>query len=35
MPAIKRRPLIPTSHHPIAECFEVGSALRVSSGTSL
>jgi hypothetical protein len=33
--AIKRRPLIPTSHYPIAECPGVWSALRISSGTNL
>jgi hypothetical protein len=35
MPVIKRRPLVPISHYPIIECFEVWSALRTGSETSL
>jgi hypothetical protein len=35
MLATKRWPLIPISYYLITECFEIGSALRISSGTSL
>jgi hypothetical protein len=31
----KRRPLVPTSHYPIAECPEIWSPLRINSETSL
>jgi hypothetical protein len=35
MLAIKRRPLVPISHYPIAKCPRVWSALRIGSETSL